>query len=76
MNDERRKNLEDAKKQLQEAQSIIDAVKGEEEEALGNLPENLQEGERGERMQEDIAMLEEIDGQIEEALDKLEDVLS
>lgn len=66
MNKARRKELEgavklceEAKEKLDEAEEIVQACRDEEEECYYNLPENLQEGERGERMQEVIDELDE-----------------
>lgn len=51
MNKARRKELEKAKDLLEQAQSIIEAVQEEEQEAFDNMPEGLQSSERGEQMQ-------------------------
>ena len=41
-----------------EIQEELDAVMDEEQEALDNMPESLQEGERGQQMQEYIDAME------------------
>lgn len=68
MNKDRRKQLDEALKLLDEADAlaqqafeIVEAVRDEEEEAYDNLPESLQQGERGENMQSAICSLENID---------------
>ena len=38
----------------------LDTIMGEEQEALDNLPESLQESERGQQMQEYIDTMEEV----------------
>lgn len=42
------------------AKEIVEAVKDEEEEAYDNLPEGVQESERGEAIQENVDSLESI----------------
>lgn len=65
MNKARRKSLKAILERMDELTAVIEEVKedlqvvmDEEEEALGNLPESLQEGERGQQMQEYIDTLE------------------
>lgn len=48
MNKQRRKKLAEASSLIAQAQSIIEEVKDEEEEARYNLPESLQDSEKGE----------------------------
>jgi RecB family exonuclease len=60
MNKERRKRLSEASDLIIKAQTIVEEVKDEEEEAYDNLPEQFQNGERGEQMQEYISLLEEV----------------
>lgn len=67
MNRMRRNNLKLALGKMGELTAVLEELKenlqmvlDEEEEALGNLPESLQEGERGQQMQEYIDILEEI----------------
>ena len=86
MNKIRRKELAKIVAKLEELEALhqeimeeLEAVRDEEQEALDNLPENLQESERGEQMQEYIdamesAMddLEQLD--IEEIRDLLNDI--
>lgn len=46
MNKARRKELSRAVELLEEAQSIIESCRDEEEEYMDNMPENLQESEK------------------------------
>jgi len=71
MNKHRRNKLEMISEQLQQLMGELDAVKTAEEEAYDNLPEGLQESERGERMQEAIDNLDAASGSLEEALDSI-----
>lgn len=75
MNRERRKNLkvildqmEELTSKIEEAKEALQEVIDEEEEALSNLPESIQESERGEQMQGYIDAMEEV----AEALDELD----
>lgn len=45
---------------LEQLKEILQTVLDEEDEVLGNLPESLQEGERGQQMQEYISIMEEV----------------
>ena len=55
--------------------SDIERVKGEEELAYDNMPENLQYSDRGEASQEAIDCLEEVYNNMEEIIDLLEEVV-
>lgn len=50
---------------IEEVNSDIETIKDEEQEALENLPESLQEGEKGQTMQSAIDSLEEAYGELE-----------
>lgn len=58
MNKARRKTLAEIQERLDELKGLIDGVLCEEQEAFDNLPESLQDCERGEAMQEAIDALE------------------
>lgn len=68
MNKQRRKQLADIIEQLESLKSELEEVK-EQEEAFENMPESLQESDRGERMQEAIDILDGACSSIEEAID-------
>ncbi len=83
MNKERRKRVAEAVEQmaaameyLETAMGLLAEVKDDEEAAYDNLPESLQESERGEAMQEACDTLEEAVDAAQEAFDNLEDVKS
>lgn len=59
MNEVRRKELQKALDLISEAKEIIQGVKQDEEQAFDNMPESLQEGEKGEKMQ---SAIEKLDG--------------
>lgn len=67
MNDKRRKSLDEAINFLDNAKSLIEQIKEEEEETLENLPDNMKEGDKGSAMQEAIDNLDTALGSIEDA---------
>ena len=74
MNKLRRKQIDEIQDKLAVLREMIDEVLTDEQEALDNLPEGLQESERGEAMQQAIDALEdalnncdEIDSYLEDA---------
>lgn len=71
MNEARRKSLADAITSLESAKSVIEEIKGEEEESLENLPDSMKEGQRGTDMQEAIDNLDEAINSIESAVDNV-----
>jgi len=72
MNAERRKRLEKANDELRAISLMIEETKEEENEAWENMPESLQDAERGETMQENFAELEEIYGELDGLIERLE----
>lgn len=71
MNNERRKRLALLAQQVTELKDDVQAVLDEEEDAFNNLPEGLQNGERGDAMQTAIAALDAAVCALEEASDQL-----
>ena len=68
MNKERRKHLENIAEQLESLKLELEEVKEQEDEAFENMPESLQESDRGQRMQEIIDILDNAFSSIEEAI--------
>lgn len=66
MNKARRNRIADVQTQLEALKQDIDAILSEEQEAYDNMPESLQESERGQAMQEAIDALESAIGSCEE----------
>lgn len=60
---------------LEDIKSEIDRLYEEEEECYNNLPESLQEGERGEAMQTAIDNLENASNDIQYLIDELEGIM-
>lgn len=74
MNKQRRKNIEKATALLEQAREIIDTAQEGEQEAYDNLPESIQDAERGEAMYENIDTLQTASDNIGDALDTLEEI--
>ncbi len=64
-------NIESMVSTLNEAKEAVDKVKDEEQEAFDNLSENLQTGDRGQRMEEIINELDTASSDIGDLVDKL-----
>lgn len=83
MNAERRKRINAIKNQIEplvsqlgvDIREELEAIRDEEQEAYDNLPEQFQEGEKGEAMQEAIERLEEVIGMLEDPLPKYAELL-
>ena len=74
MNADRRKTLAKLLTQVNDIKSQLETVKDEEQEAFDNMPESLQEGERGQQSQaasdaldSAVQSLEEVESYLEEA---------
>jgi|WetSurMetagenome_2_1015567.scaffolds.fasta_scaffold332953_2 hypothetical protein len=68
MNKERRKRIEHALTALNKAQEILEEVKSDEQDALNNIPDNLQATERSSTMEDGIQSLEEAIGDMEKEM--------
>ena len=76
MNNIRRKNLDQAAAMIAEARAMIDACREEEEEAYENLPEGIQESERGQTMQDYIDSMDAIISDLETLEETIEEIIS
>ncbi len=74
MNRARRAMIAKASALMSQAHDILDEVKSGEEGAFDNMPESLQESERGEQMEENVYNLDEMVSTLEEMLEGLEDM--
>ena len=68
--------LDDIRIELEEQKDLLDNVHEEEQEAFDNLPESLQESERGGTMQEALDSLEEILENLDSCASEIEDAVS
>ena len=73
MNKLRRKQLSEIQDKMAELRDMIEVVLSDEQEAFDNLPESLQESERGEAMQAAIEAMESAMDSCEEAESSLEE---
>jgi hypothetical protein len=71
MNNDRRKDISIAAALIERAKDILEDAANAEQEAFENMPESLQQGEKGEAMEEAIGVLEEAQVGLETALDEL-----
>lgn len=74
MNNSRRKALRKAAEVIEEARSIVESIKDEEEEAFEGMPENLQGSERGDAIQQYVDALEAISSNLEDAIGQIQDI--
>lgn len=74
MNKARRKELRRIVEELSTLREDLDAVASEEREAYDNLPESLQESDRGCTMEEAADELDDICSEIEELKDRVQSV--
>lgn len=75
MNKQRRKMLAEAVDKLNEAMSIVEDARNDEQDAFDNMPESLQYSERGEQMEENISYLEDATDQIDNAISTLQEII-
>lgn len=74
MNKQRRKRLGKAFDLVSEAMEILEDIKTEEQESYDNLPDNFQDGDKGEEMQNYIEMLEEASNYLDDANSVIEQI--
>ena len=72
MNNERRKLLADAIAKMEEAKTLIEIARDEEQDAFDNMPEGIQTGERGQKMESAIEAMEEVIDDIENTVESLQ----
>lgn len=75
MNKQNRRDLQGYVYSLDEIKCAIEEMQEDETEKLDNMPEGLQESERGEAMQEAIDNLESASSSLEEAIDYLNEII-
>ena len=73
MNKNRRKAIAEVRDILESATSNLEVIRDEEQESFDNLPDGIQESERGEKMSECIEYLEEAIENLGEAIDNLDE---
>lgn len=71
MNDKRRKAISKIEARIEECKSELETLRDEEQEAFDNVPESIQEGERGQAMETSISSLEDAISSLEDATNSL-----
>ena len=75
MNNTRRKELKKAAFLLGNIRFMIDSVRDAEEESYYNLPEGIQESERGMAMEDNVNSLETISDDIDNIISDIESLI-
>ncbi|MGL4174181.1 MAG: hypothetical protein ACRCTR_08970 [Actinomycetota bacterium] len=73
MNKDRRRRIEEICGQLDTIREAIDELVDEEREAFDNMPESLQESERGQASEQAAGSLDSARDAVDEALGSLEE---
>ena len=74
MNKKRRKEIENLRESISETKAKLQDLLYEEQQAFDNMPESIQESERGEEMQEIIEYMEAAIDSLEEATESLTEI--
>lgn len=75
MNDKRRAKISEAMLSISKVLTVLENIKDDEEDALWNIPENLQTSDRYYEMEEHVNNLIEAIDKIEQGIDCLENVI-
>ena len=70
MNNQRRKEIQAVLDELAALRSRVEDLQSEEQDYFDNMPENLQQSERGEKAEQAASRLEDAFDEIEEALNE------
>lgn len=75
MNADRRKTIAKAAALMSEAKSMLETVRDEEQEYYDNMPEGLQNGDKGCAAEEAISLIEDIINSLDDAESSLEGII-
>ena len=75
MNKQRRKTIEEVIGLLEDAKSTLETITEEEQEAYDNLPQGIQDSERGETMYNNVSEMEEASSTLEDVISQLQGVI-
>lgn len=75
MNNERRKMLAKAFGQIQRSAEIIENIKCEEQDCYDRMPENFQDSLKGEKVLENVEVLEDCIDSLENFLDEFTETI-
>ena len=76
MNDKRRSKLKSAAVTLQDVKNILERVQEEEQDALDNVPENLEFSRHVEEMEFAVDSIDDAISSIEDAVDSITEILA
>lgn len=76
MNNKRREFLRQASDMLKEAQAVVERAAEEEQDCYDNLPEALQESDKGDKMSDAIDNLESAVESIESAVECISEAMT
>ena len=74
MNKKRRKEIENLRESISETKAKLQDLLDEEQQAFDNMPESIQESERGEEMQVFFVYMEAAIDSLEEATESLTEI--
>ena len=74
MNKQRRKWLENVSAMIERAKEELEQIRDEEQEAYDNIPESLQDSDRGNTMYENIDNLDTMASDLEDILECFYDI--
>lgn len=75
MNAQGRKEIAKYIATLEEIKDKLESMQEDEQDKFDNMPEGLQESERGEAMQEAIDAIETACGSLDDAIDTLQEIV-
>ena len=75
MNKERRRRLGNVYAALQAAKDELEWIREEEQDAYDNLPESLQDDDRGYELEHNVEQMESAEEALSEAIEALEEIL-
>jgi hypothetical protein len=75
MNKARRKKIETIIERLADLRADLDNIQDEENMSFESLPENMQQGERGQAMEDKVATINEAMDELDSAVEKLNEVI-
>ncbi|MBD5224218.1 MAG: hypothetical protein HDS71_09290 [Bacteroidales bacterium] len=75
MNANRRKRISAIWDKIEDLKAELESIMEEEQECFDNLPESLQDSERGDKMQEAVDALENAASSIDEVIEYLQEAI-
>ncbi len=76
MNNERRKELTEVNAIIHQQEEQLRAIEQAEREAFENMPENMQEGERGQKMEENADEMDSVASELEELRNRIDEIIN